>query len=99
MAYLSVPARLLKMDVTNDSIMLKNIADQKPLTLNPETSQSANKIITALITNRKRPSVIMVAGNVKKIKTGFTKALKKARANATIIPTIKPSTLTPGSNH
>ena len=57
---------------------------------------SANKIIIALITNRNKPNVTIVAGNVKKINKGFTTIFSNAITTATIIAEIYPDTDTPG---
>ena len=57
---------------------------------------SANKIIIALITNRNKPNVTIVAGNVKKINKGFTTIFSNAITTATIIAERYPDTDTPG---
>lgn len=64
--------------------MLNNKACQKLSTLNPPTKCASIKIIQALITKRKSPSVRMVAGNVSKTSNGFITASKKERTTATI---------------
>lgn len=43
----------------------------------------------ALITNKNKPRVSMVAGKVNKIKSGFTRAFKKANTNANTRGTFK----------
>ncbi len=72
-------------DLKIDSKMLKNNADQKPETAKPSTNLSANKIIQALITNKNKPKVTMVAGKVKKIKSGRTNIFNSDITTATII--------------
>lgn len=76
--------------------MLNNKAVQKLLTLNPLINLSANKIIQALITNKNRPNVIIVTGNVRIIKMGFTIAFSSPNTTATIIAVVKLSIPTPG---
>ena len=72
-------------DLKIDSKTLNNNADQKPDTAKPSTNLSANKIIHALITNRNKPKVTMVAGNVKKTKSGRTNMFNNEITTATII--------------
>ncbi len=68
--------------------MLKINAHQKPSTLIPSNNLSANKIISALITKRKRPRVTTVIGNVRKTNIGFIMAFKQANTNAKIIAVV-----------
>ena len=68
-----------------DNKILNNNADKKLDTRNPPTKLAANKIITAFITNKNKPKVTMVAGKVKKIKSGLTNMFNTAMANATQI--------------
>lgn len=82
-----------------DKRMLNNNAVQKLLTLNPETKLSANRIILALMTNKKSPKVTMVIGNVNIMKTGLTMAFKRPKTAATIIAVVKLATLTPGKKY
>ena len=79
-----------------DNNILKSTAHQKVFTANPAISSSANKMISALITTRNKPSVIKVTGKVRKIKIGLTKVFNNARTIATIIAVTYVSTLTPG---
>lgn len=67
-----------------DNRILKNNAAQKPETAKPSTNLSANRIIIALITKINKPNVTIVAGNVKKIKSGLTIIFNKAITTATI---------------
>ena len=76
--------------------MLNKSAIQNPLTPKPSIKASANKIIKALITKRKRPKVTMVIGMVNTTKMGFTMALSMARTMATMIAAPNPLTATPG---
>ena len=79
-----------------DKTILKNKADQNPLTWNPSTSLDANKMSTALITNKNKPSVNMVAGIDKNTKTGFRNTFNRAKTTATTNAVEKPSIFTPG---
>lgn len=72
-------------DLKIDSKILNKKAQKNPLTAKPSTNLSANKIIHALITNRNKPKVTMVAGNVKKIKSGRTNIFSNEITTATII--------------
>jgi hypothetical protein len=76
---------LYNKELNSDSKRLNNNAHQKPSTVKPLTSFSANNIIAAFITNRKRPNVKRVIGKVRKMKIGFTIALSIANTIATII--------------
>ena len=80
-----------------DKIKLKSSAHQKLSTINPGMIKSASNIISALITNKKSPSVNTVMGMVKTINKGFKVALNKAKSAATRIAVKKFSTKTPGS--
>lgn len=77
-----------KNDLKIDSKILKNNAVKKPETAKPLTNLSANKIIIALITNKNKPKVIMVAGSVKNIKSGLTNIFNNAITMATIIAVV-----------
>lgn len=72
-------------DLKTVSKILNNMAERKPEMTNPETKFPANNIITALITNKNKPSEIIVAGNVNKISKGLTNIFKRAITNATQI--------------
>ena len=76
--------------------MLNTNAEKKLDTIKPPTKCAANKIINALITNKNKPSVTIVAGNVKKIKSGRTNMFKTAIANATQIAVTESAISTPG---
>lgn len=65
--------------------MLNNSAVKNPLTANPLTILPANKMITALMTNKNKPRLTMVAGKVKKMSKGLTNILSKEMTNATQI--------------
>ena len=62
--------------VKKETMMLKIIAHHQPSTLKPSTRLAHSFMMMALITNKKRPSVIMVIGNVKNIKLALQKSLK-----------------------
>ena len=53
-------------------------------------------MITALITSKKSPRVIIVTGIVKKTRIGFKKVFNKAKTTATISAVVKLSTEIPG---
>lgn len=53
-------------------------------------------MITALITNKKSPRVIIVTGIVRKIRIGFKKVFNNANTTATISAVVKLSTEIPG---
>lgn len=57
---------------------------------------SANKMMIALITNKNKPKVTIVAGNVKKIKIGFTNIFNNEITIATIMADVYPDTETLG---
>mgnify|MGYP006191878963 FL=1 len=52
--------------------------------------------MTALITKRNNPKVIIVAGIVKKIKIGFRNTFKTPKTAATIKAVVKSTTVIPG---
>ena len=83
------------MDSEIDKTILNNKAVQKESTLNPETRLSHNKIMTALMTNKKSPKVITVTGSVNKTNTGFTNIFSKPNTTETIMAALNPLTLTP----
>ncbi len=80
------------------SKILKSKAVKKPLTANPVTKFPANKIITALITNKNKPKLTMVAGKVKKINNGLTNIFNKEMTTATQIAVTELSIWIPGNN-
>jgi hypothetical protein len=84
-------------EVVIDNTTLNNIATQKPSTLNPEPNKSdAAKIIAAFMTNRKKPNVTTVIGNVKKTKIGLTNILSRINRMETKIAIDISVTSTPG---
>lgn len=74
-------------------------AHRKPSIEIPETKLSARRIIITLITNRKRPNVIIVRGNVKIISSGLTRKLSTANTNAKIIAVVNELIVTWGANN
>ena len=90
---------LLRIDWPSDNSKLNNKAYQKPETLNPSISLSQIKIITALITSRKSPKVIIVKGIVRKTNMGFKNVFNIAKTTATIKAVVKPSTTIPGKKY
>ena len=52
----------------------------------------------ALMTNKNKPNVKMVTGNVNKISKGFRKALSNDKTKATSREVVKLVTVTPGKN-
>jgi len=86
--YLLSAKTALIADEKTERIILKIKAHQKPSILIPFISLAASKIISALITKRKRPSVITVIGRVSKTKIGLTIAFKQASTRANIIAVV-----------
>ena len=82
-------------DENTESITLKINAHQNPSTLIPSSNLSANKIMSALITKRKRPKVTTVIGNVSKTNIGFTIAFKQAKTKAKIMAVVISDMCTP----
>ncbi len=62
--------------------MLANNAVQKPETLKPFTSADTIRIMSALMTSRKKPRVTNVNGNVNTISNGFTTAFANPSSSA-----------------
>lgn len=85
-----------KIDWPMESNKLNNKAYQKPETPKPSISLSPIKMITALITKRNNPNVIIVTGIVKNTNTGFKNVFNKASTMATIRAVEKLSTAIPG---
>jgi len=81
----------------NDKIILNISAHQKPSTINPDMKYPAIKMMIALITNKKRPNVIIVMGMVKITKIGFMILFNIANTRATKMADKKLSMCTPGS--
>jgi hypothetical protein len=79
--------------------MVNNSAHQKLETVKPEIIFDAIHTISALITNKNKPSVMMVAGIVRKINNGRTKIFNNPITTATIIASQNVSTCTPGSKY
>jgi len=70
------------MDVTTERRRLNSSAQPKLAILMPFTKRLASNTTIALMTNKKRPSVRMVTGNVSKMIRGFTKMLRMASITA-----------------
>ncbi len=83
-------------DLKTDSKTLNNSAAKNPETAKPSTNLSANNIMQALITKINKPKVTIVAGNVKKIKSGLTNMFSNDITTATIIAATYPATEIPG---
>jgi len=77
--------------------MAKISAHQNPSTTNPGINASAASTNTALITNVKSPSVMIVNGNVKRRSIGLMKVFKTPRTTATIRVVVISAIVTPGS--
>ena len=73
------------------------MAHQKLSTWKPSIRFAVNRIIIALITNKKSPKVKMVMGRVRMTRIGFTKKLSKLSTTATMIAVNMEETPTPGS--
>jgi transcription initiation factor TFIIIB Brf1 subunit/transcription initiation factor TFIIB len=89
-------SNLNSIDLKNDNKILNTNAEKKLVTTKPPTKLAASKIITAFITNKKRPNVTMVAGSVKNINSGLTNMFKIAIAKATQIAEDMFAIATPG---
>ena len=87
---------LNKADLNIDNNTLNSNAEKKLVTTNPPTKLAAIKMMMAFITKRNNPKVTIVAGNVKKIKSGLTNMFKMAMANATQIAVEIAAISTPG---
>ena len=72
--------------------MLKNSAIRKESILKPSTILAHNIIINALMTNKNKPRVIIVTGNVSMTKIGLTIRFSSANTIATINEVVKPAT-------
>lgn len=59
------------------------MAVQIPSTLKPSMSLSAKRMISAFITNKNNPREMMVTGNVKMMRSGFTKTFRIDKTTAT----------------
>ncbi|AIY13147.1 hypothetical protein M667_07945 [Cellulophaga baltica NN016038] len=84
-------------DCKNDKHKLNSIAHKTPSTVKPLIKLLANRIMIALIIKRNKPSVMMVTGNVRMTKIGFTMKFNKLKTTATIIAVKKLSTFTCGN--
>ena len=83
--FLSSFSKENKADLKIDSKTLNNRAAKKPDTAKPLTKLLANKMIHALITNKNKPKVTIVAGNVKNIMSGRINIFNNEITTATII--------------
>ncbi len=72
--------------------MLKIKAVQKESTWKPPTISEHNKIMIALITNKNKPNVTIVTGNVRITKIGLINKLSNPKTTATIKEVMKLST-------
>ena len=72
-------------DLNIDNNTLNKSAVKNPLTAKPVIKLPANKIIQAFMTNRNKPNVSMVTGNVKMTNNGRTNMFNKDIVNATKI--------------
>lgn len=82
-------------DVTNETIKLKNKAVHQPSTVKPGTILVANWIIKTLMNSKNIPSVKMVMGIVRITKIGLIKLFNIPNTKATIIAVIVSITVTP----
>lgn len=86
---------LSKMKVSIESAILKISAHQKPSILIPSVKCAAKRMITALITNENKPSVMMVIGSESSDIIGFTIRLSNPKTIANIMAEAKSATCTP----
>lgn len=73
-------------------MILKNKAVQNVSTAKPPTILVHSSIIMAFITNKNKPKVMNVTGNVKITKIGFIKRFNNPRTTATITAVAKLAT-------
>lgn len=85
-------------DCNNDNSKLNSKAIQKPLTAKPSKISPAKRMINALMTNKNKPRVTIVIGNVRSMRIGFKMTFKSAKTMATIMAPVNPATSTPGRN-
>jgi hypothetical protein len=82
-------------DVTNETIKLKNKAVHQPSTVNPETILVVNWIIKTLMNSKNIPSEKIVIGIVRITKIGLIKLFRIPNTKATIIAVMESITVTP----
>jgi hypothetical protein len=82
-------------DCSIDKIILNSNAVQNESTAKPPTIFVHNKIITAFMTSKNKPSVITVTGSVNMIRIGFIKRFSNPKTTATIRAVPKLATDTP----
>ena len=82
--------------VTIDTIRLNNSAHQKPSTSKPGTRRAVSKTSAALITNVKRPSVMILIGSVRIIRIGFKNTFISPKTRAASKAVLSPTTVMPG---
>ena len=70
---------------SSDTTMLNQNADHQLVTVKPFTKSDTHKTMSMLMTNKNKPSVKMVMGNVSNTNMGRTTALRKPNKTATII--------------
>jgi hypothetical protein len=70
-------------EVTSETIILNNSAENHPSTLNPGTISAAHLMMRILMTKRNIPNVKMVIGIVRIINIGFTKVFSNPKTTAT----------------
>jgi len=81
--YLSFPIIAYKIDCDKDNTRLNNKAVKKVSTVKPPTILVQIKIIIALITNKNKPKVKTVSGNVSKTNIGFINKFSNPKTTAT----------------
>ncbi len=74
-----------KIEFTIDNIILNKSAHQKLSTPKPLIKKSAIRMMTALMTKRKRPNENNVIGIVRSTNTGLTNTFRMLKMAATII--------------
>ncbi len=93
--YLDSPNTPFSTDCKTDSKILKSSAVQNDATAKPPTISEHNKMITALITNKKSPNVSTVTGRVNNTINGLINRFNSPSTIATMIEVPKPATSTP----
>lgn len=88
--------KIFRNQFTTETTILNNRAEKNPFTKNPGTIRDASRIISALRTNIKSPSVKMVTGSVRSKRIGLRNVFKIPRTIANTIIVITFATSIPG---
>lgn len=86
-------------ELMTDTMMENKSAHQNDATAKPGTTAAASMMSNALMTNKKRPNVMKVNGNVNSTTSGRMNALIAPRTTASTSAAIQPVTVTPGNRY